>query len=149
MVVSVRLEARTAKKLKDYCKAHRMTISDFIRSAVNDKVLMMLSTGDESWKVTTSNLLRISIGQLEHAISVSANFEELVARLASKSRIDMRAFTVEDQIGLQVTINNQAYTARVKREGTISTQTAAVIMQLNEIITDTAINIDDIMEAAL
>jgi len=142
-IISVRVGRDNYAAIKKVCETRNITITTFVREALKDKLIFSMLESPDSWKVKASNLLQLSINQLDYAIRASANFEEAISRLNSKSKIDLSCVTDDKLIGVQISMNNRVFTATVKRQGTLEQQIIAAFFQLEEIMTSDALMLEE------
>ena len=132
--IACRLDTQTYLKLQKYLKDNHTTISEFLKSIIQEKLvgdILGFSTVD--WKVNAANLLGITVGQLSHAFSFGETASEVFARLSSKSDLfDFLPITNNEFVGVQVTYGKNIFIVSTARSSSKIDMVQKLLKQIED-----------------
>lgn len=116
--IAARIDTKTKLQIERYCHNHKMTMTQFFKECLYEKLAGDMMISDTDWKANAAAMFGMTVGQLSYAVSNSVSVAEFFARVNDKTDI-MEIFSISepDHIGLQITRNNLTFMVRIEVSG--------------------------------
>lgn len=116
--VGLRVDADTYLRIEHYCKNHKLSKTQFVKDALQEKLIGDMFAQESDWKTNAATFLGITIGQLSYAIANSTTVGEAFARLNDKSDVvSFYPIQTPDEIGIEVTRGIKTFVVKAYKSG--------------------------------
>ena len=116
--IAARVDFKTHKRIRDYCKDHHTNITEFLKSSIEEKLIGDTLSLDTDWKVNAVNLLGMTIGQFQYALMNGKSVSEIITRLNDKSDlIELLPIASGDKFAVQFDYKKQSDIVTIKIDG--------------------------------